>query len=117
MDGHPQIAAVAQNDESAGQGHEKHQNRNETDRDGGRVTFGRGRPLAAAVAIVAAAIAIIVSTRRWRGAAASTADIFDDDLFIRKCGCARHDEFFSLFSELPSPNFILRNLLSGPASP
>ena len=102
VDGHPQIAASPQHDESARQRHEKHQDRNDAYGDCSGVTFRRGGPLAAVIAIVAASVAVIASARRWRGAAASAANVFDDDLDIRNCGCARHGESF----------FILRTLLS-----
>src|SRR5437667_4635923 len=41
VDGHPQVAAAAQNDEGAGQRHEKHQNGNDANRNRSRVTFRR----------------------------------------------------------------------------
>src|SRR6266478_5902586 len=78
MDGHPQIVAATQDDEGAGKRHEKHQNGNDADRDCSRVAFGRRRRLVAAMAVFAATVAIIASSWRWRRAAASTADVFDD---------------------------------------
>src|SRR6266566_3983198 len=112
MDGHPKFAAAAQNDKSAGQRHEKHQNGNNANRNRGGVALRRGSPPAAAIAIVAASIAIIASAQRWRGAAPSTADVFDDDFDIRNCACARHGESF-LFSELYSPALRALTTCSG----
>src|SRR5205807_1942843 len=64
MDSHPEFAAAAQNDESAGQRHEKHQNGNDANRNRGGIAPRRGRPPAAAIAVVAASIAVIASV--WR---------------------------------------------------
>src|SRR6266487_3423105 len=118
MDRHPQIVAAPQDDEGAGERHEKHQNGNDTDRDGSRVAFGRGRRLVAAMAFFAAIVAIIASTGRWRGATASTADIFDDEFDVRRCGCARHDDVLyspdpilrTLFCRLPHLDYLLPSL-------
>src|SRR5204863_2111540 len=97
MDSHPEFAAAAQNDESAGQRHEKHQNGNDANRNRGGIAPRRGRPPAAAIAVVAASIAVIASVRRWRGTASSTADVLDDDFDIWNCTSARHGKsFFTL---------------------
>src|SRR5437667_345760 len=64
MDSHPEFAAAAQNDESAGQRHKKHQNGNDANRNRGGIAPRRGRPPAAAIAVVAASIAVIASVRR-----------------------------------------------------
>src|SRR5260370_40326855 len=113
MDCHPQFAAAAQDDKAAGKRHEKHQDRNDANRNRGRVAFGRGRPLAVTIAIVAATVAVIAPAWGWSGAASTAADVFDDDLDVWNCGCARHGEFFSTLRTL----FLLRTLHSELYSP
>src|SRR5258707_2901107 len=84
--------ATPQNDEGARQRHENHQSGYQANRNRRRVAFGRGRPLATPVAVVAATISVIASAERRRQTASSTTDVFDNDFDVRRCGCARHGE-------------------------
>src|SRR5437016_4704312 len=71
--------------ETAGEGHEEHQNGNNTESDAGVVAIRRGRTGAAAL--------VVVPTAWGRGgAASSSSDVVHYEFDVRKCGCARHGD-------------------------
>src|SRR5712664_2975056 len=84
----PVAAGASAHQESTGEGHEKHQNRNNSESDAGVIAIRRrAPPRPAALAVVS----VIASAGRRCGAAA--ADVFNDEFDVRNCGCARHGEF------------------------
>jgi hypothetical protein len=95
MYGDPVAARASAHQKSAGKSHEKHQNGNKADGDADVVAIRRRSPWprTAAIAIVVATVAaVIASPWRWRRAASSTADVFDDYFDFRCGGCSWHDE-------------------------
>src|SRR5712664_1902192 len=98
MHGDPVAARASTHQESTGEGHEKHQNRNNSKSDAGVIAIRRrAPPRPAALAVVS-----VIASAGGRGGAASAAAVFNDDFDVRNCGCARHGEF------LYSPNSTLR---------
>src|SRR5260370_37779316 len=93
----PVAARASAHQESTGEGHEKHQDRNNSKSDAGVIPIRRrAPPLPAALAVVS-----VIASAGGRGGAPFSAAVFNDDFDVRNCGCARHGEV------LYSPNFIL----------
>ena len=96
---HPQFAAAPENNESAGERHEKHEYGNEPERNGRRVASRRWRFFLAAAIVVSASTVTAVAARGRFSATGTPANIFDDDFDF--CSCARHVDlsiFYFLFS-------------------
>src|SRR5260370_39764222 len=89
MNGDPVAARASTNQERAGEGHEKHQDRNNSKSDAGVIAIRRrAPPRRAALAVVS-----VIASAGGRGGSASSAAVFNDELDVRNCGCARHGEF------------------------
>src|SRR5229473_4187657 len=85
----PVAARASTHQESTGEGHEKHQNGNNSKSDAGVIAIRRRAPPRPA----ALAVASVIATAGGRGGAASSTAVFNDELDVRNCGCARHGEF------------------------
>src|SRR6266852_8342412 len=110
VDGHPQVTAAAEDDEGAGERHEKHQNGYKSDGDSRGVAFGGGGPPTGALALVSAIISAC-----GRSTAASAADVFNDEFDVLSCGRAWHSDLScSSLNEpslyVPAQDAVERNL-------
>src|SRR5260370_32510951 len=92
MDGDPIAARSSAQQKCTRQRHEKHQNRDDAERDAGVIAIRRGPTSRFRTAALIAVAAIIPSPRGRLGPAPSTTDVFDAYLSIPQCGCARHDQ-------------------------
>src|SRR5438045_9761235 len=100
MHGNPVAARASAHQEGAGEGHEEHQNGNNTESDAGVVAIRRGCPGAAAL--------VVVATVWGRGGAASSSpDVVNYEFDVRKRGCARHGDL-PLFDRRPVLGTLLR---------
>src|SRR5260370_38404909 len=89
MHGDPVAARASTHQERAGEGHEKHQDRNNSKSDAGVIAIRRrAPPLPAALAVVS-----VIASAGGRGGAASAAAVFNDGFDVRTSGCARPGEF------------------------
>src|SRR5258708_33015827 len=90
MHGDPVAARASTHQERAGEGHEKHQNGNNSKSDAGVIAIRRRAPPRPAALTVAS---VIASAGGRGGSAASSAPaVFNDDFDVRNCGRARPGE-------------------------